>query len=317
MRLGIGLTIFLPGRQGVGALAVSVGAAAITLGASGTLAEEGLSGSASMTLDTGTSTLTGTGALANAGDGITFSQTGVIGISLTALTLSGLWQPDFSASPWVGTASGGTSGSNNLSEATVPPTTGTTVNGHVPAHFDGTDDVITAGGTTATYYTASAYTMIALVKVNSFSAGDPGAAQPYGCPPLLFSNKGGAATGSPAGGIVGSGASGVLRVGCYDGVSWKSAAVAVSTGSWMVLMAYYDGTHMNVSVNNGTPVQTAMGSAFTTTDTVGIGTKSSGSSVAPGLDMLVGITANTTLSSAVRAGIYQTLKNTYPGCSLP
>ena len=242
----------------------------------------------------------------------------VFNFTSTSLSLTGFWQANFSASPWTGTASTGTSGSNNLSEATHPPTTGTTVSGFIPAHFNGTNQLLTATGTLATYYTISALTMICLIKINSFTAADPGASLPYAIAPLLGGTAGGNSHGGPVGGVCGSGSNGVFRFGQFDG-AWKSAAIAVSTGSWMMLVANYDGTHMNVSVNNGTPVQTTIGSSQSlSSDGMGIGTNSSGAGGGyQAIDMLVGITSSTSLSATNITKIYNSFKYLYPGCSLP
>lgn len=75
----------------------------------------------------------------------------------TTLSLTGYWRADYSGSPWAGTTSIGSSGSNSLSEATNPPTTGTTQNGWTPASFNGTSSKLTAGGTIATYTNALAF----------------------------------------------------------------------------------------------------------------------------------------------------------------
>ena len=59
------------------------------------------------------------------------------------LALTGWWRADFAGSPWVGTASDGTSGDNDLSEATTPPDTlGDAINSLEPANFNGTNDVL-------------------------------------------------------------------------------------------------------------------------------------------------------------------------------
>lgn len=49
--------------------------------------------------------------------------------------LNHYFRTDFSASPWAGTASIGSSGSFNMSEATHPPTVGTAINSRNPAKF--------------------------------------------------------------------------------------------------------------------------------------------------------------------------------------
>ncbi len=58
--------------------------------------------------------------------------------------LGGWWRAasggDYDGSPWVGTASAGSSGSRDLAEGTNPATVGATLNAHPTANFDGTDD---------------------------------------------------------------------------------------------------------------------------------------------------------------------------------
>lgn len=54
-------------------------------------------------------------------------------------------QGDYSGSPWEGETSAGSSGSNDLTEATNPPSVGTAQNGHDPADFDGTNDRLNTG----------------------------------------------------------------------------------------------------------------------------------------------------------------------------
>jgi hypothetical protein len=79
------------------------------------------------------------------------------------LSLTGWWRANYSASPWTGTASAGTSGSHDLSEATNPPTTGTTVNGFTPARFNGTNQILNAGTTVPNF--------IGLNKVSGWAVG--------------------------------------------------------------------------------------------------------------------------------------------------
>jgi hypothetical protein len=83
------------------------------------------------------------------------------------LALTGWWRASYAGSPWTGTASTWTSGSNNLTEATNPPSAGTAVNGFAPATFDGSNDKLTAGGTAATYCTTTSYTWLCMFFVAS------------------------------------------------------------------------------------------------------------------------------------------------------
>jgi hypothetical protein len=85
----------------------------------------------------------------------------------SGLTLTFWNRGSYTASPWNGTASAGTSGSNALTEATNPPTTGTAVNGFTPALFNSTTSTI--GNSTALPNPSVAGTIILLVKMNSSS----------------------------------------------------------------------------------------------------------------------------------------------------
>lgn len=61
------------------------------------------------------------------------------GVSPTSLALTGYWRANYSSAPWTGTASAGNSGSRNLvATFDASPTTGTALNGYIPASFDGT-----------------------------------------------------------------------------------------------------------------------------------------------------------------------------------
>ncbi len=100
--------------------------------------------------------------------GNTRTNTTPVGMSLTG------WFRDYGgASPWVGKASAGTSGSNNLTEATNPPNNGATLNGHTTANFDGTNDRL-SHATVNTFLQngsgASGSTIIALVSADTSSA---------------------------------------------------------------------------------------------------------------------------------------------------
>lgn len=88
------------------------------------------------------------------------------------LTLNGWWRGSYSASPWAGTASAGTSNANALSEATNPPTVGLSVNGFTAAAFDGSNDILT-GAALSTFLSASAYSMAIMLYVDSYEASAP------------------------------------------------------------------------------------------------------------------------------------------------
>ncbi len=73
----------------------------------------------------------------------------------TSLALTGYWRANYTGAPWVGTASAGTSGSQDLTIGDAAPSTGSAVNGYTPADFDGTDDELIFEGTIDTYFSSS------------------------------------------------------------------------------------------------------------------------------------------------------------------
>lgn len=82
------------------------------------------------------------------------------------LNLKGWWRAPFVASPWVGVASVGTSGSNNLTEATNPPTIGEPQTTYAGPLFDGTNDLL-GGAALSTYLSTSFFSVAMLIKVTS------------------------------------------------------------------------------------------------------------------------------------------------------
>jgi hypothetical protein len=175
------------------------------------------------------------------------------------LSLTGWWRASYSGSPWAPTASAGSSGSNgNLEEATNPPATGSAVNGYTPADFDGSNDLLTVpgGAILDTFYNTTAYSVVMLINVDSFTLTDPGATQPFNCPGG-FGDVGG--NGGPCGGVAGSGASGVFRFGHSDVTDFNSASVAISTATWTMVAATYNGTNVEVTKNAGSAATQAVG----------------------------------------------------------
>jgi hypothetical protein len=85
------------------------------------------------------------------------------------LALEGWWRADYSATPWVGTASAGGSGGRNATGAggTGNPTPGTAINGRVPADFDGVNDYFSLPGTATDYLTQSLYSGCAVVNIDA------------------------------------------------------------------------------------------------------------------------------------------------------
>ncbi len=163
------------------------------------------------------------------------------------ISLDGWWRASWASSPWVGNASTGGSGSNNVSAGTAPAV-GTALNGLNPANFNGTSHVLvdnsgTASTQLARYITTTQYRISMLVNLTSVSA--PGA-HPYTDRNILSSNGGNWGVSATTSGI-----------GIYhnDG-AYKTAFKACATGGWHAVDIVYDGTNLTVSVDGvaGTPV---------------------------------------------------------------
>lgn len=154
--------------------------------------------------------------------------------------LTGWWEASYAGSPWVGKVSSGTSGSNNATEGTQPPATGAAVNGFTPADFDGSNDLLTAGGTVDTYVAALAVSGWALVWVDAasnqanpinngpiiYDSGNNSIAVSFRSTPLVYFSLNG---GSSGGGT--------------------SVSRAYSTGAWQFITFRYNGTNIQVGVN--------------------------------------------------------------------
>ncbi len=175
------------------------------------------------------------------------------------LPLTGWWRASYAGSPWTGTASAGSSGSKNLTEATNPPAAGTAVNGLTPAAFDGTNDRLANATAMSSIFTAAAGTFVVIAKTNAAAAP---AAGPYD-DPTFFSD--------PAIGAVGLGwnTSGV-RAFLTDG-SYKTATIAQGTGSWFMACMRWDSANLSLDINGGATTNVAAGAISNVTGTLRIG----------------------------------------------
>jgi hypothetical protein len=174
------------------------------------------------------------------------------------LALTWWWENYGGASPWEGTASAGTSGSNDLSEATNPAAAGAALNGVGTADFDGTNDRFTATGTGGTYVNPATWGAVFVFNADALVAD---AANVYENA-LLF----GANSASVYWGIVLS-ASG-FRAYQYDG-AFKSDVTAAAAGGWRIGWAKYDGSALYTAVDDGA---WSAGTATTAGNFGGLGT---------------------------------------------
>ncbi len=221
-----------------------------------------------------------------------------------SLALSGWWQASFTAAPWVGVASAGTSGSNNLVTDTADPSSGTALNGLNPATFNGTTQRLIATGTSgglAKFITTTAYRISMLVNITTE---DAPSAHPYTDRGILGSDGGNWGVTATTSGV---------SVFQTDG-AYKSASKACATAGWHAVDIVYDGINMTVSVDAvaGTPV--ACGALTTTTGSFCIGTNFSKAVFYAG-SVAECMISKTTLS-AVTAADFKSYYNLRYGLSL-
>ncbi len=226
-------------------------------------------------------------------------------INPASLALTGYWKPNYSGTPWVGTASAGNSASHNISQVSTPATNGTAVDGATPASFEGTDDYLqdaTIAG--ANYLSASAYTVVILVKPVGGAAPNANAYADQ----KLYSHSG------DIQGI--SWTTSGVRAFHFNGVNFTPTShVACSAGAWHMVAVTYDGTTLSISVDNGTPATIARGNVGSLGASALL-TLSKGDANFAQEDVLEVAVSQANLSASL-AGIYQYFKATYPSTGLP
>lgn len=187
-------------------------------------------------------------------------------------SLTGWWRGDgateYSPSTWTGTASAGSSGSRDLTEATNPPAAGTTQNGHTPADFDGTNDLLANATAISTLLSASAWFAWCLFLADAIDTVLPLSG--------TFAND---ALICDSGGFWGFNLGGAganeLHVWQWDGAV-KGNAHTVATGSYNLIVARYDGTNIRSKLNSGAISSAAAGNISTTTGTFRAGSNYNG-----------------------------------------
>lgn len=230
--------------------------------------------------------------------------------TITDYSLSGYWGPDFAGSPWVGTASAGTSGGLELSEGFSPPTTGAALNGFIPADFDGINQHLTAttsGSTTMTnYITISAYSYFTLFNADTASA-DVGSTTPYNNPALFSSDGGGMGLSFSDAGV------GAWH---FNGTDYHTISVSTTTNNWHLAIVTYDGTDLTTYVDSmsGSAQTRSHADSSVLTYTLHVGTNYSISAFFDGRIEEIGF-IKTALTSDQR-GVIKTYINNKYGLSL-
>lgn len=221
------------------------------------------------------------------------------GTDPATLTLTAFWDASFSASPWEGSASAGTSGAKDLAEATNPPTAGTAVNGLTPARFS-------AAGTTKLDYAGTDGSLIGTGEFTSWvifnasaAIADAGAASRY-LNAQFWTDSVSALAG------LGFSDAGVTAQ-MHDGTGHRELVKACSTGIWVCAFLVHSGTTLSLDINeSGTPatISTSGSYAGGSGNPVRFGARYDAGRFFSGDVLQYGFAASA-LSAPTRAGILQ------------
>ncbi len=161
----------------------------------------------------------------------------------STLALTGWYRGSFTAAPWVGTASAGSSGSHSLITDAHDPAVGTALNGHAAADFAGTHWLHDNITTEDVYLSPTAYRVHLLVYVTGTSA--PAGAI-YDNPGLVTDSAGGS-----FGAVINSAGVHVY----HAAVLVASSADALAASAWHDIDILFDGAHVTITVDGvaGTP----------------------------------------------------------------
>lgn len=176
------------------------------------------------------------------------------------LALTGWWRGSFAGSPWVGTASAGTSANQDMTEATNPPSVGATLNGYATADFDGTNDRFVLDDVASTYVTAAAFSGWCLVYADVISTNNA----------TVYENDGPIAQVGGYWGISFKSAGEALFY-MYDGAIQTTPAATFAAGAWQLVQWKYDGTNIKIRVNSGAWQSTAAGNLGSTAEALRAG----------------------------------------------
>lgn len=180
---------------------------------------------------------------------------------LTTLPWSILLLPDYAGSPWVSTASAGTSGSRTFAGVT-PPSAAPAVNGHVGARCNGTSQSLKSTDDADVLMSTAAYTIAMLVNLGTPSPSDPDdvnlgpydydqliASPGYGKFGIAYTSSGVRAWHADTGGT-------------FYKTDWKTCP----SGQFAMVAVTYNGTTLSIDVNqSGAPKTIPAGHVHLTT----------------------------------------------------
>lgn len=159
---------------------------------------------------------------------------------VSAFTLR-LWcRASFAGSPWNGTASGGTSHLNSLTEATNPPSAVSALGFNV-ASFDGVNDNLD-GAALTTFYTTTAQYGWALILVDAITTNDAN----WGLNDIIAMSN-----GTLQWGIILRDNAGTRTVEhkLETGGGTRSASVSISLSTWTLVQWKQNGTTISIRTN--------------------------------------------------------------------
>ena len=190
--------------------------------------------------------------------GLTLSSMSQItpAFSPASLAFSGLWLPSFSGAPWAATASAGVSGTTGaLAASPTSPDTGSAVNGYTPASFAAAK-ALTNSANANVLFTGAEGTIIALFYANSAAAPT---GNKYDDAALLHDSSVRMTLNFSSSGV---------GITCLDGISYKQAITACSTGAWHLAMGRWSGSNtVGITLDSASEVTTALGASVLTDGT--------------------------------------------------
>lgn len=219
---------------------------------------------------------------------------GSAGFAPSALALTGYWRADFAGAPWVGTASAGTSGAEDLAAPVVGPDPGTAQNGLIPAAFNGVTQYL-GGSALSTFLASSAWSVWFLVYANT-AVLDPGPGARVTAPAL--------ACDTSAYFIVAFTDSGV-SLEMADGLGAASTLTsACAIGGWHLVQCSYDGADLWLRIDSGAASTEAYGNLGSLAAALRVGANYNASALFDGSMLEIGAT-----SAALSLATFDSIKS--------
>jgi hypothetical protein len=168
-----------------------------------------------------------------------------------SLALAGWWRASYAAAPWVGTASAGASGAQNLAAGTTAPTAGAALNGLGTASFNGINAWF-SGAPVSTFHSTTTFSGWALVNINTINTNDA----TWSNNDTIVCTEG---TGLFGIYLRDNGAGNVtVGVSAFSAVD-RTVSTVIAKGVWQLVQWRSDGSMLSIRVNTGTWASTGTG----------------------------------------------------------